>query len=233
MTNRLRPNLYLQFKLIRPSITIFWSIVISIQAALLILLITLHDTATDSSMVFGGTGALYVFSFILGMLTFKDAFPLALSMGATRRSYYLGTQLAYVLLSLFQAALVTILGIVEGIIERSVDVPLQLYHYRLIGASSYVESFVFQFVLVLFLTVMADLCAAWTYKIGRVFLFGIGAIMIIFVSLAVFFGWFSPVFEWLMTIDSYWEGILYILPAAIVCMLLSWLPIRRVELKKS
>lgn len=231
MMNRLQPHLLLQHIMMRQALVIFWSIVIAIHIVLVGMLFFLNDGG-DNTMMLGGTGAVYIFSFIAGILALKDTFPLALSMGSTRKHFFVGTQIYFILYAFLQAVLITVLGIFEGIVDSNLQ-NMTLYHYRLLGASNLLENFVFQFVFILFMIVIANLLASWAYKIGRIFWYAMGGIIIILFTLAIALGWIVPIFQWLASIPSYWHGTLYLLPVIIISMLLSWIPIRHAELKKS
>lgn len=231
MSNRLKPVLYLHQVMMRPPLIIFWSIVLAIQVILLVLMAVSSSEDSPSSLMLGGSGAVYVFMFITGLLTIKDTFPLALSMGATRKLYFLSTLYFYVLLALLQTVIMTLLTALEMFLDPLLE-HVNLYHYRLLGTNNLLELFMFHLVLLLMITMFGNTLASWAYKFGRMFWFGFGAFAILFFTLFIIFEGFIPTYQWLASFPSYWSAIPYMLACLIVFSVLSWLPIRNVELRR-
>ena len=231
MMNRLKPILYLHQVMMRPAIAIFWRIVLSIQVLLLVIMVVFSSSDTPLSMRLGGSGAIYVFMFITGILTFKDTFPLAVSMGATRKLYFLNTMFFFFILALFQTLMMTLLTAVEMFMDPLLK-HVHLYHYRLFGIDNLLEMFAFNLFFTLLLTLFANMLASWAYKIGRSFWFGFGAFALLSLTLSIIFEGFIPIYQWLASFQSYWSTIPYMLVCIILFIGLSWLPVRDVELRK-
>lgn len=72
--------------------------------------------ASDASKGFSYSGSLFyiaIYMMIVAVQAIAITFPFALSYGATRRDYWLGTSVAFVLLSAMYAIGLTILGVIE------------------------------------------------------------------------------------------------------------------------
>lgn len=55
----------------------------------------------------------FVYAMVIGIVAISSTFPLALGFSVTRRDFYLGTALTYLLLSALFGAIFTVLGVIE------------------------------------------------------------------------------------------------------------------------
>ena len=231
MSNRLKPVLYLHQVMMRPPLIIFWSIVLAIQVILLVLMAVSSSEDSPSSLMLGGSGAVYVFMFITGLLTIKDTFPLALSMGATRKLYFLSTLYFYLLLALLQTVIMTLLTALEMFLDPLLE-HVNLYHYRLLGTNNLLELFMFHLVLLLMITMFGNTLASGHISSGACSGSGLERLPSCSLRYSSSFEGFIPTYQWLASFPSYWSAIPYMLACLIVFSVLSWLPIRNVELRR-
>lgn len=79
----------------RFSLLIFWSILTAVMIGGLLISLTF----TEGTMVIGGAFSVYIYLAIHSFINVRETFPFALAMGSTRRNYYIGTFIAYILLA--------------------------------------------------------------------------------------------------------------------------------------
>lgn len=72
-------------------------------------------TAPESSYQTGAIAYIYVYSIIVGVQAISRTFPFSLGFGVTRRDYYLGSVIAFVMLSVIYTVALTILNLLEGV----------------------------------------------------------------------------------------------------------------------
>lgn len=69
--------------------------------------------AIDGFQYSGSTGFLFVYMMVVAILAMSQTFAFALGFGATRRDYYLGTALTFVVLTAFYTTLISVLAAIE------------------------------------------------------------------------------------------------------------------------
>lgn len=67
----------------------------------------------EQAFYVGGTAALYLTTFIMGVTSLIQTFPFALGLSASRRDYFLGTVGTYALVSAVSAVVLIILTVIE------------------------------------------------------------------------------------------------------------------------
>jgi hypothetical protein len=112
-------------------------LLISLSTNLLIGLLLEGKTAIYT----GGLSSIYIFMFIMGLLTPRDTFPFALGFGARRSDYVLGTLLMLLVISLVSAFCLCLLSLIESSVTAYWGVNVHFFHLPYLSAGSLPEQF--------------------------------------------------------------------------------------------
>jgi hypothetical protein len=211
---------------------IFWSILLLSTAAAILLSLSYSVIR----MSFGSNIAVSIFLMIFAMHTVKETFPFALGMGSTRKAYYLGTILFFVLVatltallqSLYSVSLEFLLNLLG--IEQITFVNLGLLE-RFEG--QYLLIILFDFLIGLFLISLFYLIATIQYRFGLLPLLVLAVLSL----LAAMLPEVQNLFISLVDIYTLSNGLtllsLIFLVNIAVFFLLGWLVIRRSAIKSA
>ncbi len=87
----------------------------------------------------GGLSSIYVFIFIIGLVTLRDTFPFALGFGVRRLDYVLGTLLMLLVTSLVSASVICLLSLLESAVTANWWVNVHFFHLPYLSDGSLVE----------------------------------------------------------------------------------------------
>ncbi|GAA0597918.1 hypothetical protein GCM10009001_12550 [Virgibacillus siamensis] len=119
MGNQIKGLLYFFVTDIRHSLTVFWTILLSILVVAFAFAIFL-TSVEDGFMYFMLTAPIYVYCAILGFLTVKESVPFSIKMGATRKNLFISLGIFFFVLSLTMSVAASVLQeIVNGIAEAT------------------------------------------------------------------------------------------------------------------
>ncbi|MYL58512.1 hypothetical protein GLW20_13480 [Virgibacillus halodenitrificans] len=108
MKKQLKGLLYFYVTDFRYSMTIFWTILLSILVltmAVAYLLLSIEN----GMMTFSLTAPIYIYCAILGFLSVKEAIPFSIKMGATRRNLFISFGIFFLSISLLFSTIASIL----------------------------------------------------------------------------------------------------------------------------
>ncbi|SFE30570.1 hypothetical protein SAMN05216238_11281 [Lentibacillus persicus] len=101
MGRQIKGLLYFYGSDLRYSLTIFWTILLSILVVSLAFTYFLAGLDNDVTLfTFSLTGPMYVYCAILGFLTVKDSVPFLIKMSATRKNIFIGSGVFFLMLAL-------------------------------------------------------------------------------------------------------------------------------------
>lgn len=69
---------------------------------------------TDETINTGAITSIFVYTFILGIITIKDTFPFALGLSIRRKDYFFGTAVTALLVNCFATVVLIIMSVIEG-----------------------------------------------------------------------------------------------------------------------
>ena len=93
------------------SVAVWWIILSAVESP------TGQSDAREGFSYSGAVFYLFVYMMVVAVQAFNLTFPFALGYGVTRRDFYLGSSLAFVLLSLMWAVVMTVLSYVEQLTD--------------------------------------------------------------------------------------------------------------------
>jgi hypothetical protein len=127
----------------------------------------------------GAVSYIYVYGIIIAVQAISRTFPFSLGFGVTRRDFYLGSALAFVILSVGFAVVLTIMSVIE-IATGGWGVGGRMFAPQYFTNSSWILRFVMYFVLFLFLLFIGCAGAAFFVRwraTGLTVFFGIIALI--------------------------------------------------------
>lgn len=163
------------------SLTIWWLIYSAIPAAN-------RDTAFEGTQYSGTSSFIFIYMMVVAIQAISITFPFALGYGVTRRDYYLGSSLAFVILAAIYTTGLTILGAIEKA-TNGWGMGATLFAPTYFGNTALERIFV-EFVLFLFFLFFGSAVAAvwvrWKATGVSVFFIVVGALLIALFALATF-----------------------------------------------
>lgn len=71
----------------------------------------------DETINTGAITSIFVYTFILGIITIKDTFPFALGLSIRRKDYFFGTAVTALLVNCFATVVLVIMSVIEGVTD--------------------------------------------------------------------------------------------------------------------
>lgn len=189
----------------------------------------LISTFLNEPISTGGLGALVVIIFVTGITLVPQTFPLAIGLGATRHEYYVGTVFTALMMGVFSAILVLLLGWLEQATDAW-GTGLSFFHLPYVHDGTILEQLILFLLLFMFFFYCGLTIAAVYRRYGR------GSLLITMVgglilgTLLSFFvtqyGWWMDIFHWFGRHTAF-ELSLWTLPLSLIMALFSYLLLRR------
>lgn len=165
----------------KKSFAIFWSIMFAITIIGFAVSLYIRSRGYNGRFTINNTPAVVIFASLSSVVSYNETFPYVMNMGKTRKNFVLSFAAYNILLSLILTAFITILSLFESSV------------YRLLGFSKenigqMMESFsvteifpqmVIYFAVTLAAAALSALIGGIYYKKGMMFLFGIGALIML------------------------------------------------------
>ncbi|SDS78032.1 hypothetical protein SAMN05444162_2264 [Paenibacillaceae bacterium GAS479] len=202
-----------------------WLILLSSFVVNTIIAASMQDRFTT-----GGLMSIFVYVYIAGLIGVNQTFSFALSLCISRRDYFTGSSLVIVTLSLFHAALLTVVTEIEQAVGSWMGMNFFVIPNLSDGPIWQTFYVFFASMLLLFFIGFASGSLSRRFgKKGNFLLYGgsfvIGGALITIGSLR---GWWRPMFQWFVDLQPTLVGIMgVLLVLAAVLSLLSWLMLRR------
>ncbi|WP_020620054.1 hypothetical protein [Paenibacillus daejeonensis] len=183
----------------------------------------------DEPLYTGGLASIFIIIFVTGITLVPQTFPLALGLGATRREYYTGTVLTGLMMGVFSAVVITLLGWLEQV-SGSWGTGLHFFHLPYVHDGSLLEQLILSILLFMFFFFCGLTIAAIYRGFGRasllITLLGallIGTLLSFFITQ---YGWWMDIFGWFARYTAF-ELSLWTLPLSLVMALMCYVLIRR------
>jgi hypothetical protein len=148
----------------------------------------------------GAVSYIFIYFLIVAVQVISRTFPFSLGFGVTRRDFYLGTSVAFLILSVFFAAVLTIMSTIE-VLTKGWGVGGRLFAPLYFTDSSWALRFVMYLLVFLFCLFVGSAAASVFVRwraIGLVVFFGLIAVILVgLVALATFTDSWGAVGNWL------------------------------------
>jgi hypothetical protein len=196
------------------------------------IIVAASDGKNSGSHHLGYSGAvsyIYVYGVVIAVQAISRTFPFSLGFGVTRRDFYLGSALAFVLLSFGFAVVLTIMSVIE-IATNGWGVGGRMFAPLWFTSDSWLLRFVMYFCAFLFLLFVGTAGAAFYVRwraTGLVVFFGIIAVLLVgafaYITPA---HWWGPIGTWLTRSGPVVITLWLLVPAA-VCAIAGYFVLRR------
>ncbi len=121
MGRQMKGLLYFYFADIRHSLTVFWTILMSILVVTLTITWFLNKIE-DGFMTLSLTGPMYIYCGILGFLTVKEYIPFSIKRGATRKNIFVSLVIFFFGLSFVKAMIGSALQVIVEIFNTRMEI---------------------------------------------------------------------------------------------------------------
>jgi hypothetical protein len=177
----------------------------------------------------GGLIAICAIIFYVGIVTLNDTFPFALGWSCRRTDYVLGTTVMAVAVSAVTAVLWLLCSLLE-IVTGGWGVELHYFHLPYFNDGSLIEQFWVYFVLLANMYFLGFVTGSIYQRFGRtstlIFLLIVTLLMSIFSFVWAYLRWWGALFAWFSQFTAF-ELALGLLPLTVLCLLASYLLLRR------
>lgn len=154
----------------------------------------------DEPLITGGLASIYIYTLAAGIIILTQTFPYALSMGISRKDFFVGTSIMIILTNIGFAALLFLLGITEGW-TNAWGSDLHFFHLPYLSDGPLINQFWIPFIILLFFHYLGLLIAATHKRTGRNGLFLIYGLFLFVVTiigfLATYLNWYPTIFQWM------------------------------------
>lgn len=179
--NRIKSHLKMHYINTKMSLIIFWSIMFAISVLGILIALYASSRGYNGTITISHMPAVVIFGAISGLVSYNETLPYMLNMGITRKNFILGYALYNTVLSLILSVIFTFLTLWESLL------------YNLLGFSNQQIGQIFTafsigeifdriwscFIITLAVTAFFTLVGSIYYKKGIMYLFGIGALIML------------------------------------------------------
>ncbi|GAA3404070.1 hypothetical protein ACFFNY_02440 [Paenibacillus hodogayensis] len=178
----------------------------------------------------GGIASLYVYMFVIGILTLSQTFPFALGFSVRRKDYFWGTLLLMVGISAVFSAVLLLLGMTETHVIAGWGVGLHFFDIPYLNDGPALARLWVPFVLLLHMFYLGFVISGVFRRFGKLGLWSVMLVMLVLFSVGIFactyYGWWGTVFAWFAA-NSMVQLSLWLFALALVYMLVSYSLLRR------
>lgn len=121
MGRQIKGLLYFYFADTRHSLTVFWTILLSILVVTLTITLFLNKIE-DVFMTLSLTGPMYIYCGILGFLTVKEFIPFSIKRGATRKNIFISMVIFFLGLSFMKAIVGSALQVIAAFFNTKMGI---------------------------------------------------------------------------------------------------------------
>ena len=205
--SNLKAQLKMHYLNSKKSFIIFWSIMLAISALGFAIALYLRSNGYSSDFSTNNISATVIFGAISSMVAYNETFKYTLNMGCTRKNFVIGFMVYNIVLALVLSIIFNILMINEYLIFKAMSFNANIFGYT---ANSISIQHIWSNILLNAVTILAaaalfGLIASIYYLKGMMYLFGIGAAVIV---MFFFPGVRAAAFEALMFIYNSFTGII-------------------------
>jgi len=184
----------------------------------------------DSTPIYtGGIVQLYVYMFVMGIITLPQSFPLALGLSVSRRNYFLGTTGIIILVSTALAFLLCI----TAQIEQQTDYwggNLHFFTIPYLNDGTVFEQFCIYFILMINLYFVGLVISSVHRRYGNIGLFVLFTCFALVLGIGGFafyyYQWWITLIDWLNHVSAFTIS-LWLIPFALCIAILSYLLLRK------
>jgi hypothetical protein len=178
----------------------------------------------------GGIGFVFIYMFIAAMLTLNNTFPFVIGFNVRRKDYFLGTLLLFGAISASFTLILYLFTFIESQLIKGWGVNLHFFSLPYLNEGSVFEQLAIYFLGMLFmvLTGFAQYSIYTRYKAPGTYIYVTVALLLITIAWFAFtyFGWLEAIFRWINQ-QSAFQLALWTLPISAICILASYLLLRR------
>lgn len=218
----------------KKSYVIFWSIMLGITVLGFMIALYLRNRGYTGNFNGNNMPAVIIFGAISSMVAYNETFPYVLNMGSTRKNFVINFAAYNILLSLILSVTFTILSLVESFVNKLLGFSNK-YIGQIIMDFSLTEilyKIVICFSFTLAISALFALIAGIYYKKGMMFLFGIGAAIMLIMFIPGVAMKVGKALEFiimsLINKEGYMTMILYSLALFLACYMIIY-PLARVS----
>ncbi|MGN7457785.1 hypothetical protein ACTHPH_23475 [Paenibacillus pasadenensis] len=207
-----------------------WLILLSSFTVNLVVAFSINRGGGEQSFTTGGLLSIIIYMFIVGMISVYWTFNFALSLCISRRDYFTGSGIAFLAMSVFHGALLTVATSIEQAIGGWFGMHFFVIPYTTDGP--FWQTFAVYFTALLFAGYGGFVSGSLSRRYGKrgnFLLYG-GAFILggAFTTIASLRGWWVPIFDWISGLQISLQGVcLLLLALAVLFATLSWLMLRR------
>lgn len=121
MGRQIKGLLYFYCADIRHSLTIFWTILMSVVVVTLTIAYFMKSME-NSYITLSVTGPMYIYCAILGFLTVKEAIPFSLKRGATRKNIFVSLAIFFLGLAFIKAVVGSTLQVLISLFNEKIEI---------------------------------------------------------------------------------------------------------------
>lgn len=222
----------MQMNDIKLSLVIFWSILMTIFAFLIVLM----HYVPNGTIMMGGANAVYIFCFITAIVTLNEIFPFSLGMNIRRRDFYASSMLVFGIAAVVLSTVLTILAKLEIWLSELMDFQISFFaSLFMMSAPAFYTDTIFKemlshIVIIFFMMCLGFLIAAIYYRFGKYGMYTISALFTLFIMFIIVAP-VEPLLEVISVINSLWKLLLLLGSAAIIFSGISYLLLRKAVVK--
>ncbi|MGE6258112.1 hypothetical protein ACQKCU_09420 [Heyndrickxia sporothermodurans] len=183
----------------------------------------------DQDIYTGGLSSIFIYIFVLGIITLSQSFPLALGLSVRRKDYFMGTTLFVILLSAVFSILILLFSLTETKLIKGWGVGLHFFNFPFLNNFTIIEQLGIYFVIMMHMFFLGFVISCLYRRFGRNGLYvfftalfllsGIGSFMITYNQ------WWGNIFIWIT--QQYQLIIICLAPTAVFYAVVSYLLLRR------
>lgn len=179
--NRIKSHLKMHYLNLKKSFAIFWSIMFAISVLGILIALYARSRGYNGSISIHNLPAVVIFGAISGLVSYNETLPYMLNIGVTRKNFILGFAVYSIVLSLILSVIFTFLTLWETLIYNLLGFSSQQIGQIFTGVEEVFARTWLCFIITLAATVFFTLIASIYYKKGMMFIFGIGALIMLLI----------------------------------------------------
>ncbi|GIN84930.1 hypothetical protein J6TS2_13160 [Heyndrickxia sporothermodurans] len=188
-----------------------------------------YSVSSDKGIYTGGLSSIFIYIFVLGIITLSQSFPFALGLSVRRKDYFMGTTLFVILLSAVFSILILMFSLTETKLIKGWGVGLHFFNFPFLNNFTIIEQLGIYFVIMMHMFFLGFVISCLYRRFGRNGLYvfftalfllsGIGSFMITYNQ------WWGNIFIWIT--QQYPLIIICLAPTAVFYAVVSYLLLRR------
>ena len=184
----------------------------------------------DATTYSGAIASIYIYMFILGIITLRETFPLALGFSVRRTDYFLGTLVTIVAVSAAWAIALLLLAFIENGLTRGWGIGLHFFYLPYVSDGPFGRPLGIYFVVLLHMYVLGFVIGSIFQRFGRAGMYVFFTIVFLLCSVGTviltYFRWWGRLFGSLAG-QSAFTIALWLVPLIAVYAFISYLLLRK------